>query len=80
MMERLLTNWDAMRWLRLVIAVMFLFAAISRNEPFAYAAAVFFGFQAIWNVGCCGAACAAPQKRTASNEDEVRDVSFEEVK
>ncbi len=79
MMERLLTNWDAMRWLRLVIAMLFLFAGISRSDPFAYAAALFFGFQALWNVGCCGAAC-APTQNSTDLKDEVRDVSFEEVK
>lgn len=82
MRTRLLTDWHAMRWMRLAFAIVFLFAGIAQHEPVAYAAAAFFGFQALLNVGCCGAACAPP--RTRIEQDPSRpatvDISYEEIK
>lgn len=82
MRTRLLTDWHAMRWMRLAFAIVFLFAGISQHEPVAYAAAAFFGFQALLNMGCCGAACATPRRDTAqgSTRPMATDVSYEEIK
>jgi len=80
MKERLLTNWDAMRWMRLVFAIVFLFAGITRHEPIAYAAAAFFGLQALLNIGCCGTACAPQRKNAAPTTDRATtEISYEEV-
>ncbi|MBK8340110.1 MAG: hypothetical protein IPK99_09040 [Flavobacteriales bacterium] len=62
MRKRLLTDWHAMRWMRLAFAIVFVFAGIAQHEPVAYSAAAFFGIQALLNVGCCGAACATPRR------------------
>lgn len=79
MKERLLHNWDFARGLRLVFAVVFLFAGIANQEPVAYAAAVFFGMQAVFNIGCCGAACASgPQRKAATIPNE--EVTYEEIR
>lgn len=59
-MRDLLRNWTTARVLRLVLAAVFLAAGISEGETLAYIAAAVFGVQAIFNVGCCGASCAAP--------------------
>ncbi|MBP6574340.1 MAG: hypothetical protein KA230_07815 [Flavobacteriales bacterium] len=77
----MITNWDATRWLRLVLAIIFLIAGISQQEPVAYVAAAFFGVQALFNVGCCGASCASthtPDPRTTNIP--TREVIYEEVK
>jgi len=80
MMVRILHGWNAMRWLRLGFAILFLFAAVSRNEPLAWAAAAVFGVQAIFNVGCCGlAACAAPTPRKEDVASVPEKITFEEI-
>ena len=82
MRTRLLTDWHAMRWMRLAFAVVFLSAGIAQHEPVAYAAAAFFGLQALFNVGCCGAACAPTRTRTEQGTSlpVQADVSYEEIK
>ncbi len=81
MRTRLLTNWHAMRWIRLAFAIIFLFAGIAQHEPVAYAAAAFFGFQALLNVGCCGTSC--PPQRTRSEQGSTphvpANVSYDEI-
>ncbi len=68
-----------MRWLRLALALAFLFAAIDRAEPLAYAAAIFFGLQAVFNVSCCGAAC-APVGNKGGTAQKMEEVTYEEIK
>lgn len=82
MRTRLLTDWHTMRWMRLIFAIIFLFAGIAQHEPVAYAAAAFFGFQALLNVGCCGAACASPRTRSeqGTTQPVAANVSYEEIK
>ena len=77
-MRRLLSNWNFARVLRLVLALVFLGAAIFGGEPIAYVAAGVIGLQAILNVGCCGSTCIAPPlNRKAGNV--VQEVDYEEV-
>ncbi|MBP8823881.1 MAG: hypothetical protein KBH07_09565 [Flavobacteriales bacterium] len=78
-MERLLGPWDGARLLRLGLAVAFLWAAIAEGEAMAWAAAVFFGVQALFNVGCCGAACATPPANR-NKAGAADDVNYEEVR
>ena len=82
MRTRVLTDWHMMRWMRLAFAVVFLIAGIAQHEPVAYAAAAFFGIQAILNVGCCGAACAPPRNKVeqGTSSPAAADVSYEEIK
>lgn len=68
MKERLLTGWNGARWLRLAFALVFLAAGLKDHEPMAYAAAAFFGVQALLNIGCCGIGSCAPV-RTATKAD-----------
>ena len=80
MKERILYNWHFMRVLQAALALWFLYTAVTGHEAMAWLAAAFFGVQALFNVGCCGAAgCAtAPSKPLASEAD--RGITYEEVK
>lgn len=80
MKERLLHGWDAMRLLRAAFALMFLFAAVTRHEPIAWFAAALFGFQALFNVGCCGVNACAPTRSRRPMEVPAENVSYEEVR
>jgi len=80
MKERLLHNWDFARGLRAVLALVFLAAAISNREPVAYAAAAFFGMQAVFNIGCCGAACVSAPERNAVKAPTSEEITYEEIR
>ena len=61
MKERLLANWNFMRWLRLLIGIYIGIEAIRTQEMMSGFFAAFFLFQAFTNTGCCGAnGCAVP--------------------
>ena len=80
MKDRILNNWTFMRVLRLGFAVMFLAAAITRHEPIAWFAAVFFGAQAIFNFGCCGIGTCQTVNPARPAPDLNTTVTYEEIK
>lgn len=78
-LQTLLTGWNFMRGLRLVLGVIFLMQAIELRDIITGLIATFFLFQAITNTGCCGSnGCAVPKNKT--NIEDIQDVTFEEVK
>lgn len=79
MMDALLRNWSFTRVLRLVMAGVFLVAALSSGEWIAGAFGGVLALQAILNVGCCGTACAAPPV-SRSRDGVVGEVEYEEVR
>ena len=78
-MVRLFTNWGAARWIRLLIAVVFLMAGISSGDTVAYAASFFFTLQAVLNIGCCGSACSTTRQGDTSATNGT-DIVYEEVR
>jgi len=80
MKDRILRNWTFMRLLRLGFALMFLAAAVTRHEPIAWFAAVFFGAQALFNFGCCGAGACQTDNTARTAPDLSTTVTYEEIK
>lgn len=77
-MQTLLTGWSAMRWFRLLLAVIITIQAIQMRDPLAGMIAAFFMFQVATNTGCCGAGgCAVPY---APKKESTQDITFEEIK
>ena len=77
--QTLLTGWNFMRGLRLVLGVIFLMQAIEMRDIITGLIATFFLFQAVTNTGCCGTnGCAVPVNKT--KVDDIQDITFEEVK
>lgn len=79
MKQRLLHDWNVMRVVRMCLAILFLFAAITRQEPVACLAAVYFGIQAVFNMGCCGMGCQPVRKADQASELEST-VTYEEIR
>lgn len=79
MKERLLHGWTGVRWLRLVFAVVFLAAGIKGREPIAFMAALFFGAQAVFNIGCCGMGQCTPQRGSARANTEAGEITYERL-
>ena len=68
-----------MRWLRLVLGLVFMVQAIQMHDTLLGVLAGFFLVTAISNIGCCGAAgCAAPTRNVKKNSTE--EISYEEIK
>ncbi len=82
-MTTLLKNWHFMRLLRAGIAV-WAFAEVWRTgDTLMLFLGSIFAVQAIFDIGCCGAAgCAAPRSndRASGTKQGAEEVSFEEVK
>jgi hypothetical protein len=60
MKHLLLNDWHFMRFLRLALAVFLSVQAYVTHEWFFIAFAVFFLFQAIFNLGCGPSGCKIP--------------------
>ena len=80
--QTLFTGWHFMRWLRLILGVVFIVQAIQMHDTMVGVIAGFFLVTAITNIGCCGAAgCAAPPRNTRENkENSTEEISYEEIK
>lgn len=76
-MGTLLRGWGMVRWIRLGLAIALLMAGIASGDTVAYAASALFGLQAMFNFGCCGAACTTGSD--AGPTDEA-NIVYEEVK
>ena len=83
MINTLLSGWDFVRVLRLVIGVSALAAYYSEHDSMMGMLGIIVTAQAVFNVGCCGVnSCSSTNTQSNSKEispDET-DVSFEEIK
>ncbi len=79
MMERLRGPWGVARLLRLGLAVVFLWQGFAQGEAIAWFAGLFFGVQAVFNLGCCGTACVAPPANRSA-DSVVEEVHYEEIR
>ena len=80
MKQTLLTNWHAMRFLRLALGGFVMYDGLKSHEYlFMFFGAAFMGM-ALFNVGCCGPqGCGiAESKKPDQRNDE--EIVFEEVK
>tara|TARA_R110000868_G_scaffold174940_1_gene411809 strand:- start:21707 stop:21913 length:207 start_codon:yes stop_codon:yes gene_type:complete len=68
MKQLLITNWHAMRWIRLVIGLFFVQQAIQYHEFLFGFIALFFLFQAVFNTGCSLNGCEVSPLKKSKNE------------
>jgi hypothetical protein len=69
LLRPVLTNWNLMRWLRLLIGLFIGFEAARTGDKISWLFAVFFLAQAIFGFGCCGAgSCAVPLRRNDNDK------------
>ncbi len=77
--QTLLTNWNFMRWFRLIVGAYMLVQAFMMHDNLPGFFGAFFLFQAITNTGCCGTqGCAVPMNKKDSTKTD--EVEFEEIK
>lgn len=73
-------SWNWIRIIRLVFGGIALAQGIVTHNNILSAIGVLLLFQGAFNVGCCGSACAIPQKKSTSPKKSIEEVEFEEVK
>jgi hypothetical protein len=81
-MTVLLNNWHFMRIFRAVVAVFAFSEAWRTGESLMLVMGGIFALQAIFDIGCCGAAgCAAPPvNKTNVQTQDTAEISYEEVR
>jgi hypothetical protein len=83
MRNLLMTGWNFMRVIRLILGAMLLIQAIQTKFVAAGLLGGLLLFQAISNTGCCGAGgCAVPNSRNAKTNEKsgIDEIEYEEVK
>jgi hypothetical protein len=81
--NKLLTNWHLMRILRAGIGVMLLVTGVQSKDWAMGLFSIFFLYQAIADVGCCGASGCAPRsgaKKTGAAKYSDGAIQYEEIK
>lgn len=77
-LQSLFTNWNFIRWLRLIMSITIAFQAIETKDVFVGIIAVLLIYQAIANVGCCGINnCTVP---TNNDKTQLQEPEYEELK
>lgn len=74
--KQYLKKWDASRWLRLVLGVIFGLAYVFDGQGFYLLFAVFFLVQAVLNIGC---GCMSGSCTTNTKEKEETARYFEKL-
>jgi len=76
-MKTILTGWNFMRLIRLVLGVAIVVQGIVAAETISIILGIAFAGMAVANVGCCGTGGCAVNKKSANNKTE--DIHYEEV-
>ena len=69
-------NWHVARWMRLVFSIVLFIIYFIEKDSFALLGGMIFGFQAVFNMGCCGASGCATQTRPVDKVIEVKKVKI----
>lgn len=75
----LLSAWDLMRFLRLTMGMLAAIQAIELRDPLIGLISVFFLYQAIANVSCCGVGTCSTSLRSTGKQKSIENTSYEEV-
>ncbi len=77
--EKLFSNWNFMRWLRLALGIVAGIQAIELHDTLLGLLSVFLLFQSLTNTGCCGSGyCSVPRSKT--NSQNIQETEYEEIK
>ncbi len=72
--KTLATNWHAVRWIRAAFSIVLFISYFSNGDNFALLGGLIFAYQAIFNVGCCGASGCSTNARPSEQTIEVKEI------
>jgi hypothetical protein len=79
MWQQFFADWHFMRIIRLVLSMAIIYEAWDTHTPLFALMGVPFLLQAVFNVGCNGAACGVPIEKSDSG-NKTEDITFTEIK
>ena len=78
--QTILSNWNFIRFLRLIFGIAIIVQAIIAKEVVFGIAGLLFTGMAVFNIGCCGMGnCNTPNITTKSTTGNSKDITYEEV-
>jgi hypothetical protein len=80
MIANLFSNWHAMRWVRLLFAIIIGVQAYMAADKMMGLLSGFFFFQALTNTGCCGVNACNTNTSSKKQSNDIEDVQYEEIK
>ncbi len=80
MLQRILRNWNLMRFIRLLLGIMIIIQSINHKDYlFAFVGLLFAGM-ALANIGCCGTGgCSTNIYSNKKNTNSIKETTYEEV-
>ncbi|MCC6759815.1 MAG: hypothetical protein IT252_01295 [Chitinophagaceae bacterium] len=80
MWQRVTTNWNFIRFIRLGLGIMVIVQSIQFREYWFVFFGVLLAALAILDMGCSSGACGVPpQKPTQQNTKSMEEITYEEV-
>lgn len=80
MKERILSGWNFMRMLWLIMGIGITIQAITESNFLMLLPGLYFVFTALANVGCFAGSCATGfNSNTSSKKDAITEIEYEEV-
>ena len=77
MKQTILSNWNFMRFLRLVLGMAIIVQSTLESNWAMAILGLLFTAMPVFNIGCCGTAgCATPVKKSS---ETTKDIRYEEV-
>ena len=82
--QKLLANWHLMRIVRAGIGIMLLITGIQNKDWITGIFGIFFLYQAVMDVGCCGSkACYTPTIGKNKDKNQIKQneiIEYQEIK
>jgi hypothetical protein len=78
-MKKILSNWNFMRALRLILGVIILVQGFEAKEWMYAFAGILLSGMAIANIGCCGVGGCNVPSRNSNKELIQKDITYEEI-
>ena len=77
MKERILRNWNFMRFIRLALGIAIIFQSVMNGNWAMGLVGILFTAMPVFNLGCCGTSgCNTPINTSKQN---TKDITYEEV-
>ncbi len=77
MFQKIVSNWNVMRAIRLAIGIFIVVQSIQTKEWIFVALGGLFSLMPLLNIGCGGGSCSIPVSKTSK---KTEDISYDEIK
>jgi hypothetical protein len=78
-MKNILTNWNFMRAVRLILGVIIIVQGIEAKEWMYAIAGILLSGMAVANIGCCGVGGCQVPSRNENVTSTHKDITYEEI-